>query len=373
MKYRPLRRLANVMLAPFMLATALVTVAAAKDFTLQMQTSVTAGSPHDKLLKQFADRVDKMSGGSIKIRVLANSAVVDFQEIPDAVNRGLVEMGFAWTHYYTGRHPAAGLFSAPIGGAGTGLDQMGHLSWLLQGEGGALLNELYQKELKLDVVSFMVIPDGPEALGWFKKPVTSMDEFRKLKFRAPPGLPGEAYSELGMSVVSMLASELLPALERGVVDAGEWINPASDMDIGFQDVAKYYSLQGLHQAVDVAQIMINGKTWRSMSPAQQAIIQVAAEATIAQSLTHFVKANSEALEILQTKHGVKLFEPPAEYPPEFLKAATKVLSKYRKDPFFDRVLKSIEAFAETAVKYRVETLKQSLFMSEAGLAARKKQ
>jgi len=351
---------------------AVTTTAWSKDFNLQMQTTITPGSPHDKLLKQFAERVERMSGGSIKIRVLPSNAVVPFPDIPDAVNKGLIEMGFAWTHFYTGKHPAAGLFSAPIGGAGTGLDQMGHLSWMLQGEGKDLLNELYQKVLNLDVVSFMVIPDGPEALGWFKKPVSTMAEFRKLKFRAPPGLPGEAYTELGLSVVSMLAAELLPALERGVVDAGEWINPASDMDIGFQDVAKFYSLQGLHQAIDIAQIMINGNVWRSMSPAQQAIIQVAVEATITQSLTMFVKANSEALEILQTKHGVTLFEPPKDYPPEFLKAANKVLGKYRKDPFFEKVMLSIEKFASTAVKYRVETLKQSLFMGEAGLAARKK-
>lgn len=359
-------------LASVVLVFAVTTAASAKNFNLQMQTTITPGSPHDQLLKQFADRLDKMSGGSVKIKVLHKGAVVSPQEIPEAVHKGLIQMGFTWTHFYTGKHPAAGLFSAPLSGAGTGLDQLGHLSWMLQGDGQALLNELFQKVLKLDVVSFQVIPDGPEALGWFRKPIKSLADFRKLKFRTPPGLPGEAYTELGISVVSMLADDLIVAMERGTVDAGEWINPASDMDIGFQDVAKFYSLQGLHQAIDIAQIMINGKTWREMSPAQQTMIQVAAEATITRALTLFVKANSEALETLQTKHGVTLFEPPADYPVEFLKAANKVLAKYRTDAFFDKVMKSIEKFADTAVKYRVETIKQSLFLSEAGLAAKKK-
>ena len=372
MKMRILPAWANLVLAAAVLVFVGTTAASAKNYNLQMQTTITPGSPHDNLLKQFADRVAKMSGGSIKIKVLHKGAVVSPQEIPEAVDKGLIEMGFSWTHFYTGKHPAAGLFSAPLSGAGTGLDQLGHLSWMLQGEGQALLDELYQKVLKLDIKSFQVIPDGPEALGWFRKPIASLDEFRKLKFRTPPGLPGEAYTELGISVVSMLADDLIVAMERGTVDAGEWINPASDMDIGFQDVAKYYSLQGLHQAIDIAQILINGKIWREMSPAQQTIIQVAAEATITRALTLFVKANAEALETLQTKHGVKLFEPPADYPEKFLQAANKVLAKYRSDPFFDKVMKSIEAFADTAVKYRVETIKQSLFLSEAGLAAKKK-
>ncbi len=362
---------ATLLLASAIFAFGMAGSAAAKNFKLKMQSNMGAGSPHEQLLQEFAQRVETMSDGSVKIEVLPRAAVVDWQEIPDAVNKGLVEMGQGWTHFYTGKHPAAGLFNSPLGGSGTGLDQLGHLSWMMYGGGKELNQRWWTEVIGLDIVDIQIIPDGPEALGWFKKPVTTMDEFRKLKFRTPPGLPGEAYTEMGVSVVSMMASELIPAMASGTVDAGEWINPATDLGIGFQDVAKYYSLQGLHQAIDISSIYINGKIWRSMSPAQRAIIETAAEATIARSLSFFIKANSEALETLVSEHGVTLLDAPEGYPEEFLSAANKVLERRMEDEFFAEVMASIRKFSDTAVKYRVQTIKQSLFMGEAGMAVRK--
>src|SRR3546814_20294313 len=113
-----------------------------------MQTAVPSTGPHATLLKRFADNLDRMSAGRLKVEVLPAGAVVGPQEIADAVSRGLVDMGFAWTHYWTGKHPAAGLFSAPLSGAGTGLDQMGHLAWLQPGGGGELYQKPYQVGLQ---------------------------------------------------------------------------------------------------------------------------------------------------------------------------------------------------------------------------------
>ena len=370
MKVQSTLKTAKLALAAGALALAVSGVANAKNFNLQMQTNMGPGSPHEMLLKQFAARVETMSEGSIKINVLPRGAIVDWPEIPDAVSKGLVEMGQSWTHFYTGKHPAAGLFNAPLGGAGTGLDQMGHLSWMMYGGGKELNQEFWQDILGLNVVEFQIIPDGPEALGWFKAPIETMDDFRKLKFRTPPGLPGEAYTEMGVSVVSMMASELIPAMASGAVDAGEWINPATDLDLGFSDVAKYYSLQGLHQAIDISIILINKDVWESMSPAQQAIIEVSTEATITRALTFFVHANSKALRILTEEKGVTLFSPPADYPDEFLAAANRVLERRMVDPFFAKVMASIQEFSVTAVPYRLETLRQSLFLGEAGLKAK---
>ena len=368
MKVQSTLKTAKLALAAGALALAVSGVANAKNFNLQMQTNMGPGSPHEMLLKQFAARVETMSEGSIKINVLPRGAIVDWPEIPDAVSKGLVEMGQSWTHFYTGKHPAAGLFNAPLGGAGTGLDQMGHLSWMMYGGGKELNQEFWQDILGLNVVEFQIIPDGPEALGWFKAPIETMDDFRKLKFRTPPGLPGEAYTEMGVSVVSMMASELIPAMASGAVDAGEWINPATDLDLGFSD--KYYSLQGLHQAIDISIILINKDVWESMSPAQQAIIEVSTEATITRALTFFVHANSKALRILTEEKGVTLFSPPADYPDEFLAAANRVLERRMVDPFFAKVMASIQEFSVTAVPYRLETLRQSLFLGEAGLKAK---
>jgi TRAP-type mannitol/chloroaromatic compound transport system substrate-binding protein len=341
-------------------------------FRLKMQTAVPSTGPHAVLLKRFADNLDRMSGGRLKVEVLPAGAVVGPQEIADAVSKGLVDMGYAWTHYWTGKHPASGLFSAPMSGAGTGLDQMGHLAWMMQGEGKELYRKLYQDVLKLNVVAFQVIPDGPEALGWFKKPITSLEEFRKIKFRTPPGLPGQVYTQMGVSVTGLPGPEIIPAAERGVIDAGEWVNPASDLDMGFHEIFKYYSLQGLHQAIDVGDIIINGTLWKKLPPDLQAIVEVATKASVIESLTYFVAENSKALDVLINKHKVQLFTPPADYPPAFLKAANTVLKGYEdKDPFFKEVVQSMRGFANTAVPYRIETLKQSLFMGEAGVQVSK--
>lgn len=338
----------------------------------KMQTAVDAGSPHMTLLQRFADNVERMSNGRLEIEVLPEGAVVGAQSILDAVDKGLIPMGVAWTHYWTGKHPAAGLFSSPMSGAGTGLDQMGHLAWMMQGEGKDLYKELYQQVIGANVVAFQIIPDGPEALGWFKQPIQTIADFKKVKFRSPPGLPGEAYTEMGVSVVSMPGPEIVPAAERGVIDAGEWINPAADLSLGLYEVFDYYSLQGLHQAIDVADVVINGDEWEKLSPDLQAIVEVAAKASVIEALTFFTQQNSLALTKLTTQHGVKLFTPPKEYPDQFLKAANNALEKrMAKDEFFKRVVESMRNFADDTVPYRVETLKQSLFMGEAGLAVRK--
>jgi TRAP-type mannitol/chloroaromatic compound transport system substrate-binding protein len=220
----------------------------------------------------------------------------------------------------------------------------------------------------MDMVAFQYAPDGPEALGWFKEPVKTVEEFKKLRFRSPPGLPGEVYSEMGAKPVSMAGAEIIPAAERGVIDAGEWINPATDLKMGFYDVFKYYCLQGLHQAIGIADIMVNGEKWRELPPDLQAILRVAAKASVLEALTYFIAQNSEALTILQKEHGVTLFDAPEGYAPEFVAAAKRVLAKYEAEyPFFKKVMDSQRAFAKDAVPYRVQTLKQALILGEAAL------
>ena len=119
--------------------------------------------------------------------VLPEHTVVPAFEILDAVQKGLVEGGFAWTHYWSGRHPAAMLFSAPVGGSGRGLDQMGHMAWVYEGGGKELLDQFYSEILKVDVKAFLIQPIGPDPLGWFKRPIQNMNDFRMRSQRARRG------------------------------------------------------------------------------------------------------------------------------------------------------------------------------------------
>src|SRR3990172_5123121 len=147
---------------------------------LRLQAAVPAASIYFELLKKFGDRVDRMSAGRIKIEVLPDGAIVPAFEILDAVDKNVVEAGYAWTHYWSGKHPAAGLFSNPMAGAGVGMDQLSHVAWLFEGGGNELLQKLYSDVLKVNVEPLMVQPMGPDPLGWFKRAIADTADFKKL-------------------------------------------------------------------------------------------------------------------------------------------------------------------------------------------------
>ena len=257
---------------------------AQEQFRWKLQSGNPAGTPHMTLLNKFAANVDKMSNGRLKIEVLTSGAIVNPFEILDAVNKGVVDCGQWWTHYATGKHPAGGLFSAPLGGSGSGLDQMGQLGWYMRGGGRELYVEYYRTMLKTDVMPFLYAPDGPECFGWFKKPVNSVEEFTKLRFRISSGLPSDVLKDMGGVPMNLAGQELIPAAERGIVDGVEWINPANDLPLGLHDVFKFYSIQGLHQAIDIADVMFNGAKWRSLPPDLQAIVETALTASLFEAM-----------------------------------------------------------------------------------------
>jgi TRAP-type mannitol/chloroaromatic compound transport system substrate-binding protein len=331
----------------------------------KLQSANPAGTPHMALLERFSGNVDRMSNGRLKIEILTSGAIVKPDQILDAVTKGVVDAGQWWTHYATGRHPAGGLFSSPLGGSGSGLDQMGQLAWYMQGGGRDLYIEYYQKMLKADVMPFLYAPDGPECFGWFKKPITSVAEFTKLRFRISSGLPSDVLKDMGGTPVNLAGAELIPAAERGVIDAVEWINPANDIKVGLQDVFKFYSIQGLHQAIDIADVIINGAKWRALAKDLQAIVEVALTASLFDAILYFQYENAKALGEIKTK-GVTMFDAPADYAPAFIKSAKKVLGQLEaKDPFFKKVLDSQRAFARIVVPYTRETSKLSTLISGA--------
>ncbi len=331
----------------------------------KLQSANPSGTPHMDLLTKFAGNVDRMSGGRLKIEVLTSGAIVKPNEILDAVNKGVVECGQWWTHYATGKHPAGGLFSAPLGGSGSGLDQMGQLAWYMQGGGRDLYIEYYTKMLKADVMPFLYAPDGPECFGWFKAPPKSVAEFTKLRFRMSSGLPSDVLKDMGGIPVNLAGAELIPAAERGVIDGVEWINPANDIKVGLQDVFKYYSIQGLHQAIDIADVVINGAKWRALTPDLQAIVESALARSLFDAILYFQYENAKALAEIKKK-GVTVFDAPADYAPAFIKSAKKVLAGLEaKDPFFKKVLESQRAFAKVVVPYTRETSKLSTLIAGA--------
>jgi len=347
-----------VLLAGFGLADLSQAAEPAAQFKWKLQSAHPAGAPQIDLLNKMVADIDKMSGGRLKIEVLASGAIINPFEILDGVNKGVIECGQWWTHYSMGKNPSGSLFSSPLGGAGSGLDMMNHLSWYLNGGGRGLYVEYYQKILKADVMPFLIAPDGPEAFGWAKKAPKTLPDYLKMRFRMSAGLSSDVLKDMGGKPVNLAGAEIIPALERGLLDGGEWINTASDLKLGLYDVAKNYSVQGLHQAIGIQDIMINGKAWRDLPPDLQAIVEAAATKSILDGILYFVEENAKALQILTKEKGVKLFDAPPGYSAAFIKSSKKILAQFeQKDPFFKKVLDSQRSYAKLVVPFTKETNK----------------
>ena len=332
-------------------ALAMTASAAMAEKVLRIQSVLPNTADEVVMLKEFGNDVAALTGGSLTIEVLPAGAVVGPRDIMDAVDAGLVEGGFAWTHYWGGKHVAANLFGAPVAGAGVGLDNIAFLSWFQYGGGKELYDRLWD-EMGVNVKGFMLQPVGPEALGWFPEPITSMDDFRQMRFRAPPGMVGAAYADIGVPAVAMGGGDILPALEKGTIDAAEWCCPKPDSVFGFQKVLKHYYLQGLHQVTVNADMYVNGDFYDSLTDQEKMALEVAANASLSKSLSYRIFENGKALKDLTDNHGVILEDTPADYFTEYSAAAAKALQAAAdENEFFAEVWASQRAFAEVAVPF----------------------
>ncbi len=318
---------------------------------IRIQSVIPVQADETVMLKRFGDNVSALTGGEVEIEVLSAGAVVGVKETLEAVHNGLIEGGFAWTHYWSGYHPAAMLFGSPTAGAGLGIDNLAWISWYMEGGGRDLYDRLWD-EMGMNVKGLMLQPVGPEALGWFKEPINSMDDFRKYRYRAPPGIPGQTYNQIGVAAVAMGGGDILPALEKGTIDAAEWCCPKPDSVFGFQKVLKHYYLQGLHQVVVNADVYINKDVWNSLTPHQQKAMEVAADASLIQSLAYRIYENGKALKDLTENHGVILHDTPTDYFTEYMNAVLTSMDENKAaNEFFKEVWDSMEAFAQIAVPF----------------------
>lgn len=332
-------------------ALAFAGAAQAKETVIKIQSVIPAKADEVFMLKEFAKDVSDLTDGELTIEVLPAGAVVGNSEIIDAVDSGLLDGGFAWTHYWSGKHPAATLFGSPVAGAGVGIDNIAFLSWFQYAGGRELYDQLWD-EMGVNVKGFMLQPVGPEALGWFKEPINSMEDFRKYRFRTPPGIPGQTYKDIGVASVAMGGGDILPALEKGTIDAAEWCCPKPDSVFGFQKVLKHYYLQGLHQVVVNADLYINGDVYDDLTDHQKKALEVAANASLSKAMSYRIYENGKALKDLVENHGVILHDTPADYFPAYMNAARASLEKNAaENAFFAEVWQSQKDFAAIAVPF----------------------
>ena len=316
--------------------------------TLKMQATWPAGLTLYDNFKIFAEKVDKMSGGRLKIETLPAGAIVPAFEVLDAVNKGVLDGGHAWAAYWVGKNKTAVLFTGGPGGT-FGMDYIDYLGWMYEGGGLELYQQFYRDVLKMNVIAIPILPAGPQAFGWFKRPIKNLADFKGMKCRET-GIAAEVFTEMGMRVVNLPGGEIIPAAERGVIDCAEWVGGIEDLKLGFHNVWKIHYTPGMHENVTVGELLINGEAWKKLSPDLQEIVKNAATATFFLWWARWQRQNADAIKEFQEKHKVQILKTPPDILIEFLKAWDRIAAREsEKDPFFKKVLESQRQYASIVV------------------------
>jgi TRAP-type mannitol/chloroaromatic compound transport system substrate-binding protein len=323
-------------------------------YTLKLQSTWPQKDFFHETFVAWGKKVEEMAGGRLKIDILPSGAVVGAFQLIDAVNSGTLDGGHGVPAYWFGKKKAASLFGT---GPSYGMDSDMLLGWIHYGGGQDLYNELIQKDLKLNVVSFFHGPMPTQPLGWFKNEVKSADDFKGLKYRTV-GIAIDVFTDMGASVVALPGGEIVSGLERSLIDGAEFNNPSSDKVLGFPDVRKTYMLQSYHQPLESFELIINKTKFDALPKDLQSIIKYAAMAQSADFAWTAMDRNSKDLAEMKEKNGVKTFITPKAVLEAQLRAWDKVIDKEAKaDPFFAKVLESQRSWAQ-----RVGAWKQEVFV-----------
>lgn len=316
--------------------------------TLKFQSSWPASSTLQDNFRFFAERVEKLTGGQLKIEALAGGQVVPAFEVLDATNKKVLDGAHSVTYYWIGKSKAATLFASTPAGP-FGMDTIDFLGWVYEGGGLDLWWDFYQKELKMNVVAFPILPSGPQAFGWFKRPIKNLADFKGMKCRQT-GIVAEIFQKMGMQTINMPGGEIIPSAQRGVIDCAEWVGGIEDVRLGLPQVFKYHYVPGLHESSIVGELLINGDVWKGLTPQQQEAIRSASTETLVRWWVKWQKQNADAIDEMRTKYGTQILRTPPDILIAFLKAWDEIAKEESaKNPFFKKVLDSQREYASKVV------------------------
>jgi len=329
------------------LALVAVPAAAQQPRTLRMQSSWPAASVRQDNLRYFAERVDTLTGGELKIEALAAGQAVPASELLDAASRGTIDGAHSASYLWAGRNKAATLFAAtpqPFG-----MDTIDFLGWMYEGGGLDLARELYQKELKLNVVAFPILPSGPQAFGWFARPIKNLRDFRTMKCRQS-GIVAEIFGKMGAQTVDLPDAGIVPAARRGDIDCAGGVAGIDELRLGLPQVYKYHYVQGLDGASVVGELLVNADVWNSLPERQREAMRSAASETLLRWWLRSQTQNADALGEMRERYGTVVLYTPREILTAFLQAWDAMAKEESaKNPFFAKVLDSQRAYAAKVV------------------------
>lgn len=328
---------------------AMPNVSRAETIKLKFQSTWPTKDIFHEYAGDYVKKVNEMSGGRLQLELLAAGAVVPAFQLLDAVNTGVLDGGHGVSAYWFGKNKAFSLFGT---GPALGMDANQVLGWIRYGGGQELYDELITQILKLNVKGFLYGPMGTQPLGWFKKEVASPDDLKNIKYRTV-GLSADMFKGLGTNVTILPGGEIVPAIEKGLIDGAEFNNPSSDKLLGFTDVAKVYMVQSYHQPNECFEIIFNSAKFSGLPAELQSIVRHAVDAASADLSWKAMDRYSKDLAAIK-EAGVKVVKTPDAVLKAQLDAWDKVVAAQSADPFFKKVVDSQKAWAQRVVGFDLE-------------------
>jgi len=300
----------------------------------------------------FGKRINDMTGGDLKIEVLPAGAVVPAFQLLDAVSKGVLDGGHGVLVYHYGKQQALALWGS---GPGYAMDANMLLAWHKYGGGKELLNEIFTS-IGANVVSFPYGPMPTQPLGWYKKPITKVDDFKGLKFRTV-GISIDVFTGMGAAVNALPGGEIVAAMDRGLIEAAEFNNATSDRVLGFADVSKICMLQSYHQNAEQMEISFNKTKFDALPDKMKNLIASGVEAASQDMQWKAIDRYSKDYIELQTKDNVKFYKTPDAILKRQLEIFDEVAKKKAgENPIFKKIMESQIAFAKRAVQWEQDTV-----------------
>jgi TRAP-type mannitol/chloroaromatic compound transport system substrate-binding protein len=315
--------------------------------SMRWQSTWPAKDIFHEYAQDYAKKVNDMTGGDLKIEVLPAGAVVPAFQLLDAVSKGVLDGGHGVLVYHYGKQTALALWGS---GPAFAMDANMLLSWHRYGGGKELLAKLYES-IGANVVSFPYGPMPTQPLGWFKKPITSADDLKGLKFRTV-GISIDVFTGMGAAVNALPGGEIVSAMDRGLLDAAEFNNASSDKALGFADVSKVCMLQSYHQNAEQFEITFNKTKYDALPEKMRAIIANAVDAASQDMSWKAIDRYSQDYIELQTKDKVKFYKTPESVLKQQLAVYDDVVKKKAgENPLFKEILESQLAYAKRAAQW----------------------
>lgn len=328
-----------------------VTRAQNAPISLRFQSTWPANDIFHEFARDYAQKVNDMAGGQLKIEVLPAGAVVKAFDLLDAVSAGTLDGGHGVVAYWYGKNTAVALWGS---GPSFGMDANMLLAWHEYGGGKELLVEI-QKAMGVNVVSLMYGPMPTQPFGWFKRPISKIEDVKGVKFRTV-GLAIDMYTAMGAAVNALPGGEIVPALDRGLLDGAEFNNASSDLALGFQDVSKICMLQSFHQSAEQFEVLFNKAKYDALPEHLKHILSYAAQASSADMSWKASNRYSQDYVKLQKDHNVKFYKTPDAILQQQLKIWDEMIAKRSaENPLFKKVLDSQRAFAERVGRWHGDT------------------